>query len=448
MAMRARYCIDGKVSALRRTLALVLLAIGTAASSASQAAPKIEHWSAASGARVYFIEARDLPILDVSVEFPAGSAHAARERAGIAELTLALLPAGTADISESELSAQLADAGAQRGKSFDRDRAGLTLRTLSSPAELEKALKLFGAMLQQPVFPQAAVERERVRLLAALRDSLTRPDGLAERRFYAAAYPNHPYGILATEESLKAIDRAAVEHFYREHYAAGQATIAIVGDASRAQAAAIAERLSADLPRAAAASRIPAAVPSAAPVSLAIPHPAAQSHVLMGMPALSRNDPEYFPLVVGNHVLGGGGFVSRLYREVREQRGYAYSVYSYFLPLGSGGPFLLGLQTRKSESKMAVARAREVLDEFVAKGPTEAEMKAARESLAGGFPLRIDSNRKLLDQLAVIGFYRLPLTWLAEYSSRVEHVSAADVRRAFARVDPARLVTVIVGAPQ
>ncbi len=431
-----------------RAVVLIVFAIGVAAASASHAAPKIQHWMAASGARVYFIESPGLPILDVSVEFSAGSARDAPERAGLAQLTLALLPAGTADIPESELSAQLADAGAQNGRHFDRDRAGLTLRTLSSPAERDKALQLFAAMLQRPAFPQAAVEREKIRLMAAVRDSQTRPDGLAERRFYATAYANHPYGHLATEDSLKAIDRSAVEHFYRDHYAASQTTVAIVGNASRAEAAGIAERLSSDLPRSPAAAAPSPAVPAPTGASLAITHPAAQSHVLMGMPALSRIDPEYFPLVVGNHVLGGGGFVSRLYREVRERRGYAYSVYSYFLPLGAPGPFLLGLQTRKTESRAAIARAREVLEEFVAKGPTEAEMQAARASLAGGFPLRIDSNKKLLEQLAVIGFYRLPLTWLDDYPVQVARVSAADVRRAFGRIDPAKLVTVIVGAPE
>ncbi|MSQ71062.1 MAG: insulinase family protein [Betaproteobacteria bacterium] len=426
----------------------IAFGIGIAAASVTQAAPAIEHWTAASGARVYFIESRGLPILDVSIEFPAGSARDRREQAGLAQLTLALLPAGTADIPESELSAQFADAGAQIGRSFDRDRSGLTLRTLSSHAEREKNLQLFARMLQQPVFPRAAVERERIRMMASVRDSLTRPDSLAERRFYAAAYANHPYGNLSTEDSLKEIDRAAVERFYQDHYAAGQAAVAIVGDVSRAEAAGIAEQLTADLPRHAAGTVIAPLTPANAAVSFAVAHPAAQSHVLIGIPALSRIDPEYFPLVVGNHVLGGGGFVSRLYREVRERRGYAYSVYSYFLPLGAPGPFLLGLQTRKAESRLAIARAREVLEEFVAKGPTEAELNVARKSLSGGFPLRIDSNRKLLDQLAVIGFYRLPVTWLEDYSGHIKRVSTADVRRAFKRIDLSKLVTVIVGAPE
>ncbi|MGP1683869.1 MAG: M16 family metallopeptidase, partial [Giesbergeria sp.] len=181
--------------------------------------------------------------------------------------------------------------------------------------------------------------------------------------------------------------------------------------------------------------------------TLRIAHPASQSHILLGLPAIARNDPDYFPLLVGNYVLGGGGFVSRLYLEVREKRGYAYSVYSYFLPLAQEGPFQIGLQTKKEQAGEALARVRVVLEEFLAQGPSAAEMKAAKQNLVGGFALRIDSNRKLLEQVAMIGFYRLPLTWLDDFAARVGKVSAAEVRAVFARrVRPDNLVTVVVGS--
>jgi zinc protease len=178
-----------------------------------------------------------------------------------------------------------------------------------------------------------------------------------------------------------------------------------------------------------------------------IAHPASQSHILLGLPAMARSDPDYFPLLVGNYILGGGGFVSRLYLEVREKRGYAYSVYSYFLPLAQEGPFEVGLQTKKEQAEEALARVRVVLDEFLVRGPSAAELKAAKQNLVGGFALRIDSNRKLLEQVALIGYYRLPLGWLDDFTARVEKVSVADVRTAFARrVRPDHLVTVVVGS--
>ena len=160
---------------------------------------------------------------------------------------------------------------------------------------------------------------------------------------------------------------------------------------------------------------------------------------------MQRGDPDFFPLTVGNYILGGGGFVSRLTKEVRDQRGYAYSVYSYFLPSQVAGPFEIGLQTKRSQATDALKVVRQVLAEFLAKGPTAAELRAAKANIVGGFPLRLDSNKKLLDNVAVIGFYGLPLDWLERYSQRVEAVTVADIRAAFARrIDPAHLVTVKV----
>ena len=140
--------------------------------------------------------------------------------------------------------------------------------------------------------------------------------------------------------------------------------------------------------------------------------------------------------------------MSRLLREIREKRGYAYSVYSYFRPYEREGPFQVGLETRRDQAREALEVARSVVGEFVMHGPTEAELKAAKKSLVGGFPLRIDTNRKILDQIAVIGFYRLPPAWLGEFPARVEAVTLAQVRSAFARrVDPEKLSIVVVGAP-
>ncbi len=222
----------------------------------------------------------------------------------------------------------------------------------------------------------------------------------------------------------------------------------IVGDLRRDAAGILAEELTSRLPQAEGPALAP--VPAARQgQTLRIAHPSTQSHVLLGIAALSRSDPDYFPLYVGNYVLGGGGFVSRLLKEVRDKRGYAYSAYSYFRPFEREGPFLVGLQTRREQTNEALARARAVLEEFIAQGPTEAELKAAKKGLVGGFPLRIDTNRKVLEQVAAIGFYRLPLDWLDRFPARVEGVTLEQVRSAFARrIDPAKLSVVIVGAAQ
>ena len=169
--------------------------------------------------------------------------------------------------------------------------------------------------------------------------------------------------------------------------------------------------------------------------------------VLIGLPAIERGNPDFFPLLVGNYTLGGGGFVSRLMKEVRDKRGYAYSVYSYFSPLRQTGPFQIGLQTKRSQSNDAIKLTRDVLDGFLKEGPSADELAAAKANLTGSFPLRLDSNKKILDNVAVIGFYGLPLDWLDRYQEKVQAVTVDDVKQAFSRrVRPTDLITVTVAA--
>ena len=417
------------------------------AACAAQAALPIQHWTTASGARVYFVESRGLPMLDVNVDFDAGGRRVPADKAGLGGLTHTLVKAGSAAHTEEEISRRIADVGAQLGGEIDRDRAGLSLRTLSSERERTQAIAVFAEMLQTPAFPQAAFEREKARLVDSIREDETKPDAIANKAFYRLMYAAHPYALVPTPQTVLAIARADVEAFYRDNYVAARAVVTIIGDADRALAERIAEQLSAALPRAQRAPSELAPVRLPAAQTSRIAHPASQSHILLGLPVIARGDPDYFPLLVGNYVLGGGGFVSRLYMEVREKRGYAYSVYSYFQPLAQEGPFQIGLQTKKEQAEEALTRVRAVLDEFLARGPTPAEVKAAKQNLVGGFALRIDSNRKLLEQVALIGFYRLPLTRLDDFAARVEKVTVAEVRAVFAkRLRPDNLVTVVVGS--
>jgi zinc protease len=434
-----------RVNAGKLVFRMLATALGLAAF-AAQAALPIQHWTTSSGARVYFVESRSIPMLDVNVDFDAGGRRVAVDKAGLGGLTHALLRAGSAARSEEEISRRIADVGAQLGGNVDRDRAGLSIRTLSSERERAQALSTLAEMLQSPAFPEAAFAREKARLLDAVKEEETKPDAIANKAFYRLLYGQHPYALSPTPDSVGRIQRADVEGFYRANYVAERAVVAIIGDADRALAERIAEQLSAGLPRAQGAPAPLPAVTSPRGETLQLAHPASQSHILLGLPAIARGDPDFFPMLVGNYTLGGGGFVSRLYLEVREKRGYAYSVYSYFQPLAQPGPFQIGLQTKNEQAEEALARARAVLGGFLEQGPSAAELKAAKQNLTGGFALRIDSNRKLLDQVAVIGYYQLPLNWLDDFTARVDKVTAAEVRSAFSRrVRADNLVTVVVG---
>ena len=440
------------MSALRRFVAgAAWLVLGIAGTPASGALP-IEHWSTANGARVYFVESRGLPILDVSVEFPAGSSSDTAVTSGLANLTLRTLRMGAGELDEEEVSRRIADVAAQLGTSFDVDRAGYTLRVLSVATERSVAVETLAQILAQPRFEAAVVEREKARVTAGLREAQTKPDQIAARNLAHMVYRDHPYGLRGTGEvtSVEQLTPADLRAFHARYYVASQAVIAIIGDVSRAQAALIAETLTAKLPGGADQPAAPPAL-EALPqgVQREVEHPSTQAHILLGAPGMRRGDPDYFALWVGNYILGGGGFNSRFTREVREKRGLSYSVYSMFSPYRASGAFTIGLQTRRDRAGAALDVVRATLREFVADGPTQAELEAAQQNIIGGFALRVDSNRKILDYLAVIGFYGLPLDWLEQFPQRVSAVTVEQVRDAFRRrVDPERLATVVVGGGQ
>ena len=238
--------------------------------------------------------------------------------------------------------------------------------------------------------------------------------------------------------------------FHARHFVPCRARISIVGAIGREQANEMVEQLLASLPSGSSCELLPL-VDEVKPLEQArrvdIAFESAQAHLFIGQPGIARQHPDYLPLIVGNYVLGGGGFVSRLTEQVREKRGLSYSVYSYFSPGLHAGAFTVGLQTRPDQAAQAVDVATEVLKRFVQEGPTERELQAAKDNLIGGFALRLDSNRKLLEQLANIGWNRLPLNYLDTWSDEVGRVTVADIRAAFQRVlQPERMVTVILGA--
>jgi zinc protease len=223
--------------------------------------------------------------------------------------------------------------------------------------------------------------------------------------------------------------------------------VAIMGDLTRARAEAIAEVLTAGLPEAGGPlPPLPPVAPLDVPSTRRIAYPSAQAHIFLGAPGMTRDDPDYFALLVGNHILGGGGFSSRLTEELREKRGLTYSVSSRFSPYQQAGAFQIGLQTRADQTDQALAVVRETLARFTAAGPAPQELESAKQSLVGGLPLRIDSNRKIHGYLGVIGFYRLPLDYLDRFADRIQAVTADQVRDAFQRrIHPDRMVTVVVG---
>ncbi len=413
----------------------------------ANATVKINHWQTSTGSEVYFVENHDLPIIDMSVNFPAGSARDTKQTSGVAGVTRYIMTLGADGMNEEVITNKFADIGAILGGELDADRAAFKLRTLTS--EQAKALETFNKILHKPDFPQAVLDREKTRIIAGINEAATQPESISNKAFMKALYGAHPYGLDESGEidTVTAMKRDDLVQFYNTYYTAKSAVIALIGDMTEQQARAIAEATSSGLPQTPAVAKIAeVTLPQAANVQ-SITHPASQAHILLGYPGIKRGDADYFPLYVGNYILGGGGFVSRLTEEVREKRGLVYSVYSYFMPMSELGPFQIGLQTKKEQANDAMKLVNETVAKFIKNGVTEKELKAAKDNIIGGFPMRIDSNGKILDYLSVIGFYKLPLTYLDDFNKKVASVTTKQIKEAFQRrIKPESFVTVIVGA--
>jgi zinc protease len=244
---------------------------------------------------------------------------------------------------------------------------------------------------------------------------------------------------------VTALSRADIRAFHARYYVARNAVIAIVGDTDKAGASAIAEQLSQALPTGERAVALPAvALPKAE--TRHVEFPSIQSHVMLGMPGVSRGDPDYFALLVGNHALGGNGLVSILFDEVRDKRGLSYSVSSYFIAMAQAGPFVAQLQTDRKQQDEALKVLHETISRFVEQGPPAGTIEAARSNLIDGFPLRVASNRQIAEYIAMIGFYDLPLDYLDSFTTKVAAVTPAAVKEAFTRRLPLKqLTSVVVG---
>eukprot|EP01034_Spumella_vulgaris_P034507 gene34507-42554_t len=343
-----------------------------------------------------------------------------------------------------------ADLGAGFEAGADNDALRYSLRSLTDAPLLDRAARLAARQLAEPSWPADIWARDRARWSASLREAATRPANVAGEAFATAVYGSHPYGLRTTPETLARISVKDLQAFHAQTVAACRARVSIVGAVSRSQAQELVTKLLARLPATGAEcaplSAVPEVEPLKAAAEQAIPFASAQAHVLIGQPGFPRRDPDFLALLVGNHILGGGGFVSRLTEEVREKRGLSYSVYSYFAGGLHAGAFTIGLQTRPDQAAQAVKVARDVVQRFVAEGPTEAELRAAKDNLIGGFALRIDSNKKLLGNVANIAWNGLPLDYLDHWTEKVEALTVADVRAAMAKkLQPERMVTVVVG---
>ncbi len=407
----------------------------------------IQSWHTKNGVKVLFVESHDLPIVDVRFTFKAGSSRDGGLY-GVSRLVNALLVEGSGNYNAEDIALAFESAGAEMGHDSLRDMAWTSLRSLSEPALLAKTTDMFARITALPSFPQDAIDRDRNAMLVSLANRKNEIAKVVEDTFFHQVYKDHAYAVgpHGTEKTLNAITRQDLLDFHGRFYVTGNAALAIVGDLTKQQARDYAERLTAHLKQGEAARPLAKSQTVKQAKTVRVPFKATQTHIRQGQPVLSRKDPDYFSLYVGNHILGGSGFSSRLMQEIRENRGLSYSVYSYFLPMESSGPFEMALQTKTQQAQEAARLLQELLTEFIANGPSEQELEHAKKNITGSFPLKLDSNSKIVDYLALIGFYDLPLDYLDNFNANILKVTAADIQDAFKRrVKPGQMIRVIVG---
>jgi zinc protease len=392
----------------------------------------IQNWTTAEGARVLFVEARELPMFDLRLTFAAGSSQDGGVP-GLATLTNAMLNEGVPGKDVTAIAEGFEGLGADFSNGAYRDMAIAGLRSLSAREQREPALELFDQVIGQPTFPADSLARIKNQLLAGLEYEKQNPGKLAGKELFERLYGNHPYGHPSdgTEASIPAISLKQLRDFHQRAYAAGNTVIALVGDLSREEAEAIAAQVSASLPKGPA---LPVIGPPQAPKAghSHIDFPSAQTTMLLAQLGIRRGDPDYAALYLGNQILGGGGFGTRLMEEVREKRGLTYGVYSGFTAMQARGPFLINLQTRAELSEGTLELVQDIVSRYLAEGPTQKELDDAKRELLGSFPLSTASNEDIVGQLGSIGFYNLPLTYLQDFMDQVQALTVEQVKTAMA----------------
>ena len=416
----------------------------------------IEKLDSYKGAKAYLVQTKALPMVDIEVSIDAGDRYDPPSKSGLADMAAGLMNygvrSGSGVLTEAQIADEIADLGANIGLSVGGERAILRIRSLSRKDLRDRAVQLAGTMLSAPTYDPKILEREKQRTITSLLEAETKPEFVLERRFKKSVYGNYPLADSPTVKSIGAISANDLREFHRQFYRGDRMIVSIVGDVDRAQANEIVQTLLKQIPHSGQPiAKLPdlqrSPVEPLAQREIQIPFDSQQAHIAMGMTAVARNNPDYFPLLVGNYILGGGGFVSRLMSEVREKRGLAYSVFSYFAPGKENGIFQAGLQTKNDQASLALEVMSSTIAKFIADGPTPSELVAAKANLVNGYPLRIDNNRKLLDNVSSIAWNDLPLDTMDVWTKQVEAVTLEQVNAAFQKyLAMDRMKIVVLGA--
>jgi zinc protease len=410
-----------------------------------------------NGLLVLHSEKHALPIVMLTLLIKAGQINEPADKAGLAHLTAELLTEGTKHRNSLEISEEIEFIGASLDASAKRDYTTISLSVLKK--DINKGFELFSDILLSPAFPQHEIERKRERIKGLLKQQEEDPSFLAERAFIKEVFGQHPYGR-PIEGNLKTIDsitRQDVSHFYGEFFLPNNSILSVVGDLTDEELAILIERYLGEW------KKIDNYHPPLVPPLLGksstvkggkVPSPLAgegksegvfskqktkrlvkinkdlkQANILLGNLGISRDNPDYYDVLVMNYVLGGGGFTSRLMQSVRDEMGLAYSIYSFFMSYKHGGMFQVGSQTKNESANIVIEEILKQIERIRKEEVTDEELSDAQAYLTGSFPRRLDTNRKIADFLVAVEFYDLGLDYIEKYPEYINSVTKGDILR-------------------
>ncbi|MEE8279382.1 MAG: pitrilysin family protein [Alphaproteobacteria bacterium] len=400
------------------------------------------------GMEAWLVEDHTNPIIAVRFAFDGGAALDPDGRDGLAEMVSALLDEGAGDLNSQAFQRHLEDLAVRLGFDAGRDTFGGHLRTLTR--NRDAAFDLLRLAVTAPKFDDEPVARIRNQILARLRRDSEDPDTIASRTLSRALFPDHPYGrpVRGTPESIAAITTGELRQFVKQRLARANLVIGVVGDIGPGDLARLLDSTFGGLPDRAAAGRVAETKPAVRNATIVVTKPVPQSAIVFGQEGIKRDDPDFYAAYVMNHVLGGGGFTSRLYDQVREKRGLAYSVYSILYPLDHAALILGGAGTANARVAETLSVVRAEWRRLAAGGLTDKELADAKTYLTGSFPLRFTSSGRIASILVGMQRDKLGIDYLERRNSYIEAVTLDDVNRVARRIlDADRLTVVVVGEP-
>jgi zinc protease len=411
-------------------------------------ATTIERIVSPGGIAAWLVREPSVPLIAVDFAFRGGANQDPVDKPGVATMMTSLLDEGAGDIDSTSFHERVEAKAIEIGFGATRDYVSGSLRTLTE--NQDEAVELLRLALTAPRFEAADVERIREQLLAGLRRATTSPNDLANQRWWATAFPGHPYGrpVRGTLQSVPTITAEDLKTFVRNVFARDALKIAIVGNIDAAAASKLVDRVFGGLPATGGLSSVALASPQGLGRKIAIDLDVPQSVVLIGGAGVPRKDADFMAAFVLNHILGGSAFSSRLYKEVREARGLAYSVYSAVFPLDFAALFMSGTATRADRAGQTLEVIEAEIQKLAQSGPTEDELIKAKSFLEGSYALRFDTSAKIAEQLVQIQLEDLGIDYIDKRNSLVEAVTMADVKRVAKRLLEGGMLVTVVGRPQ